>query len=444
MPLLSKDDILLVVLIAALAVTIYSGPGTVGFYVSKVLNVTLYVNESYKGCAYPITTPHSVLYDSDTFFFSSIENCGTKTLEGRVYTEIRNSSGFVVDSIISSEYSLLPGQWVEYNTTWRADRPLGVYSVHRYDNVTNHTTEANTTFRIYCMNNSLRCFGNDLMACSNETEWLLLETCSYLCVNGTCIPPEAPAAPAPSGVGGYARIDAEYPDNISVQQGESTIFFVKAINNGTLKLTNIYLYIESSGIRASTPPVVAAELIPGESVSFVVDVNASDTNAGTYNITWIIVSDHVSKKGAVRVIVKEGISEEQGCRSMIDYYFGLIDYLEREIRKAELQERNVEDARQELQGAVQKLAAAEELRDMGFWKECTEQEAVIREFLKRAGILLAKAKTRPVQIITVINLTDVLYILLIAILVALIVIVILRKSSKKESLRRMLYKLDYF
>jgi hypothetical protein len=437
---LSREDAALAALACGILLAALAGPGTTFLAVTRPLNMSLYVNESVMACVYPLVTPAMALYGSDTFFFSSMEACGTGPLQGSLYMEIRNSSGDVVDSMTSPAYSLLPGQRLEYNATWAALQLPGNYTAVQCDNVSSNASCASAGFTIFCSDGARRCFGKDLMVCSGGTAWMPLETCSYLCINGSCIPGGPPKArgggaafaPAP------ADLSVTAPGTVDVQQGLSTMFFVKAANNGTAILRNAYLYVEAAGVNATTPALVVDALVPGESVSFVVQVDASGTAPGQYNLTWIAVTDLVARDGRVAVDVHARSDDAGACQDSIDYYLGILEYLNEEARITQLQGFDVSEASDALLAALRELSVSRELRGMGLYRECVDQGEQVRKALGDAGVLLAKAKAAPVQVITIVSPADFAYIMAIALMVALIVVIVLRKARRRaRSLRKL-------
>jgi len=263
-----------------------------------------------------------------------------------------------------------------------------------------------------------------------------------MCINGSCIPfPPGPSEQGGGGGGGpvllTASMELEYPHNINIQKGTNITFFIKVSNNGTSVLHNIYLMLTSDNPGVVIPEITVPVLEQNSSTVFAVTIESMKAQVGEYEISFLVLSDETYKKGTV--VVNISSTEEIDYQSLIDYYFSLIDYLEKEIRDAELKGKNVTLARKSFLGVIDEFEAAKRLFDMKLYPEFLKQIEVVRSKIVECVVYLAKAKPEPLRVIvTFPDYKTFLYIIAVVVLAAFIAVFVLKKMNEWRRRRELI------
>lgn len=369
---------------------------------TDIVRLDMSIRPSAQGNIYIVGAHFVAIQYENSNITLALDNAGSVPLSGMIYVEIMNDSGSAVESFSSEPYLLEPGSYITYAVQWYAAQEPGNYTLVAWDNETNHTDSDNRTFSIHCEAGTHRCFGSQRKVCRTYY-WEFVEDCLYGCSGGECLG-------MPSGrVGGEAavaapsyRMDVEHEEPIEVVQDTGYTTMIRVTNNGTSALTNITLQAWSEELEASVPEITVFSLQPGQSASFLIDIEVPALEPGNYSIFYTVRSDEVMEKDEITVTLvseKGEYSPEQACSDSIERYFGILDSLEMDVRSAEMRGYDMEGVRGVLRDAMDELDVMRDLRERGLHEECSQRTGMLRGEVEDAVAAYSRAISRPVGIV---------------------------------------------
>ncbi|MGC8812216.1 MAG: NEW3 domain-containing protein [Candidatus Aenigmatarchaeota archaeon] len=272
----------------------------------------------------------------------------------------------------------------------------------------------------------------------------VLETWKAFIVIYTPPPPQvqiitlpAPSVPVPTEIveTGIPRMEIEYPENLTIAQGESKLFSVLVKNTGQVSLKSIRFSISTlSSFATEINPKEVFKLSPNETAVFLVLLTVpSQTSPGSYPFDFEVITDKIKEGRRINVQVVSALPPlEEEVRELIEYYEYLISEVQTQIDTAASKGIDVSNAQSSLDKAKIALEIAKNYYSLGKYPDAKKKLDEVRDFLQDAVFQLSIAQI-PVYYPAFPFLP--LILLLIIILVIILVLVIVKKR-KKEELKR--------
>jgi len=256
-----------------------------------------------------------------------------------------------------------------------------------------------------------------------------------------------PTIPAGVGVGGgllpirpiidfipNITLVLDYPKEIHLRPGKSTLLGIKATNFGNISLHDVRIYISAPNlIDFEVYPKQIASLSVNDSVTFLLSIDTKENIPyGSYPIDFKITCEETEKFGSITMnIVSYYIPPEQEVRERILNYEYLITELEREISSAYSKGVNVTKAEIHLERARINVEAAKEFFNLKNYDKANEKLDEAEEDLKKAVFELANAALE----IYIPPAFSPILILIIGIVMGIIFVFILESHKKKKKKR---------
>jgi len=251
------------------------------------------------------------------------------------------------------------------------------------------------------------------------------------------LPTTAPAeeAVAPSAPPGPERglIDMwlEYPEKVTLTQGQSTLIYVTVQNIGNVTLHNLMLLATIKDIPFDINPKSVSILTPDSTLIFLFSINVPiETSVGTYPIDFYVRSDEISKEGQISLTVMEMEIVEEVDQTIMNYLF-LIKKIRTEIEKLSLEGKNVTLCSQLLEKAEQEIQAARDFYELKKYQEAKDRLEKVKKVLEQTVICLAYA-TIPPMLVVIPGYVSFLAIIIVLIIIPLILFLLYKRRREEE------------
>ncbi len=224
------------------------------------------------------------------------------------------------------------------------------------------------------------------------------------------------------------KLEVEFPENITLNQGESSIVTVTASNGGNADLHDLVLETSSDALPVSATPDGVKLLPAGSSTMFLVSIEVpEDQEPGVYPIYFNLLANETTKSGKIDVIVK--VKEiKQEVKDAITNYDEIIQKILQEIKKAAAEGRNVTGCLESLGMANQELRTAKDLYEKRDYSAAKERLSYVRMHLRDVIVELAMTiKPRPISPLT--------YLIFLIILALVLLLTVFAWRRRKEIVR---------
>ncbi|MFH8086769.1 MAG: NEW3 domain-containing protein [Candidatus Aenigmatarchaeota archaeon] len=247
------------------------------------------------------------------------------------------------------------------------------------------------------------------------------------------LPPEI-TAPVEVEIGKPA-MQIDYPEKITITQGESKLFSVIVKNTGQVSLKNMRLAISlPSSFSIEINPKEIFKIIPNETAVFLVYLTIpNQTLPGTYPLDFEVITDKIKEGRRISVEVVSALPDiEKEVKETIEYYEYLILEIQNQIDAASLKGIDVSKVQESLDKAKIALEQAKTYYNVGNYLDAKRKLDEVKDCLQETVFLLSLA------------LIPVYYpafpllplILILIIVLVIIIVLILSRRKKKEELKR--------
>ncbi len=389
--------------------------------ITNMIKMDINIASSTQASIYIFNVSDKVTENEQASFYFALDNIGSNLLEGNIYVEIRDSGNDTVDSFNSSSYSLQPGSYITYIAQWYAAQPPGNYTLLVWDNYTSPTDMDSKNFSIECIAGQYRCFGDEKRVC-NAISWNLVAACKHGCYAGACLSGPGGRGVSAGVVPSYS-MEIEYDETFRVVQGMNYTYTIRVMNNGSAALTNISMEAWSDYIGVRIPEIRVIVLQPGESATFVIDLEVPAISLGDYEVNWQVSTMEIARTGSFVVgIASEELTYPELCTDAIDRYFEILDSLGKDIRSAEIRGYNMDEPKELLREATDELEVMKTLRKNKLHEGCNNRVDILRKKIEQTAMVYSIAISRPVSIIAY---PWIEYLILIFTIIALVVVVVI-------------------
>jgi PGF-pre-PGF domain-containing protein len=201
------------------------------------------------------------------------------------------------------------------------------------------------------------------------------------------------AAPSPPAGPTLVNLTLEYPEKITLNQGETSIIYLRIKNTGNVNLNNIILTTFST-LPIKIPTTSLAGLSPDSSFIFFISVEVpKEIELDTYPIDFTLASNRITKKGQILAEVKLLRIEFEVNQTIKNYEY-LIEKLAEEIDIATKEGRNTVLALESLDIARKELDTAKQLYEAGNYEKAKEQLEKVKQKIEDTATELAKTLPR--------------------------------------------------
>lgn len=308
--------------------------------------------------------PSEVTLGDSATFETTFENTGNLNVTVAIEIHVLDSSLNTVTSSYDNNYTLRMGDTRNFSATW-TPTATGTYWVI-----------VNASF-----NSS---------AATNSTE----ENASFSVVSAEVVP----VVEAPAGRGGGApakvityNLTLEYPESVTLTQGESSIIPIYATNYGDTDLNNLLLSVSLEGIEWEIEPENVSILPVNSTAMFYISVLvSSDALSKNYTLNFTLKSNEVRESGQI-IIKVYPIELCEEVERAINNYEALIDRATAEIEKAIAEGRNVTSTLAYLFNAKEELELAKRFYASNDCGEAKVHLELVKENLKKLASELAKS-----------------------------------------------------
>jgi len=248
----------------------------------------------------------------------------------------------------------------------------------------------------------------------------------------TTVPPTPPGVPGVP-IKKITNISVEYPHRLNLTREAEYTVLIKVTNVGNVLIHNVTLKLESREIETE---VLYPDLIPvlevSSSVLFTTKLKVpAELKPGIYDIDWFVYSNEINKTGTIlgNVRILEG---REKAKELLEYYIDLINRLEKEIEDAEQECKNTTLARGYLEEAKLEMETAKELFKLGLYPETIERLGLVREWIVKSAIELAKARPTcrvAVTMPAVISIPCLIWILIVIIIDSIVIAISKKRSN---------------
>ncbi|MEM5794212.1 MAG: NEW3 domain-containing protein [Candidatus Aenigmatarchaeota archaeon] len=250
------------------------------------------------------------------------------------------------------------------------------------------------------------------------------------------LPPEVPAPPVEVVETGKPGMEIDYPEKITIAQGESKLFSVIVKNTGQVSLRNMRLAISlPSSFSIEVNPKEIFKVIPNETAVFLVYLTIpNQTLPGIYPLDFEVITDKIKEGRRISVEVVSGLPDiEKEVKETIQYYEYLISEIQNQIDAAFLKGIDVSKAQESLDKAKIALEEAKTYYNLGKYLDAKKKLDEVKDHLQETVFQLSLALI-PVYYPAFPFLP--LILLLIIILAIILALILSRRRKKKEELKR--------
>jgi hypothetical protein len=243
----------------------------------------------------------------------------------------------------------------------------------------------------------------------------------------------APGTPKPPRIEvGTPAMNVNYPQEILLSQGQSSLLFVILENAGDVSLNNIKFLGTSEGFPFLAEPKIITKLSEGRAAIFSVSLSIPvSLESGDYFLDFSIVSDEMIKNGRIKIRVEELSIRDQVWQTILNYRF-LIQKLRGEAEKAAGEGKDVSAVKESIRDASRLLKKAEQLFFQGKYFESRDQLFVVKNKIIEVVRLLALLGV-PVFMVTLPGLIPVMLLVIVAAVVSFYAVLVFRKRRLKEA-----------
>ncbi|MCS7106085.1 MAG: NEW3 domain-containing protein [Candidatus Aenigmarchaeota archaeon] len=248
------------------------------------------------------------------------------------------------------------------------------------------------------------------------------------------LPPEVPP-PVEVVETGKPKIDLEYPEKITVVQGDSKLFSVIVKNTGQVSLKSIRLAISLPSLfEVEINPKEIFKLIPNETAVFLIYLTVpNQTLPGIYPLDFEVITDKIKEGRRINIEVVSALPDlEKEVRETIEYYEYLISEIQNQIDAAYLKGIDVSKVQEILDKARIALEEAKTYYNLGKYLDAKKKLNEVKDYLQETVFQLSLALI-PIYYPAFPFLP---FILLLVIILAIIIALILIRRKKKEELKR--------
>lgn len=299
--------------------------------------------------------------------FTEFKNIGSVTFDSTIEETVYYLNGSRIEDLVTyydTEVTLLPGERRPFNAVFVPTLP-GVYYIRVRVPYGTRVKQAWGSFLVY--------------------------TDPTTTTTTTSPPAPAPTTPRPEGMPNQTL---EYPERVSVVQGESRSFDITVTNTGERDLRDVTFYISLSNVLdVDINPKILSVLSQDRSQTFVITIEAPNgTTPGEYTLEFDFVTQVTKKDGRIFVdVLESNVSVIDYLSDVLLNYRFLLDKLESEIYIAYLDGQDMDSANQSLSLAKESLDLAEGLYESGDWEACGDELKKTQTYIEEAVFKMASS-----------------------------------------------------
>jgi hypothetical protein len=246
------------------------------------------------------------------------------------------------------------------------------------------------------------------------------------------LPP--PSVPVPTEIveTGVPRMEIDYPENVTIAQGESKLLSILVKNTGQVSLKNMRLSVSTSSLFGiEINPKEVFKVSPNETAVFLVLVSVpKQASVGNYPLDFEVITDKIKEGRRINIQVVSALPpiEEEVREEILNYEY-LISEIQAQIDVAASKGLDVSKAQASLDKAKIGLEIAKSYYNQGNYYDAKKKLDEVRDYLQDAVFQLSLIQ---IPVYYPVFPWFPLILLLIIVIVIILVLVLIRKKKKEE------------